>query len=314
MPSTITHAYIGLDTLNKLNDKPKKIIKENIDNYKIYCQSMDVLYFYHILLLFNNKIMDIGHRFHQEKVLESFKLLIDDNKKNKDFELFTLISGLITHYIADSTMHPYVNFLANSKNKTIKFNGHFETETYLDNYFIKEKMNVNQKKYNNTNFIFNYTEKNIIKEELNKLYKNLFNYSNIGSKYYRALKEMKFVYNYIRYDKYGIKKKIYQIIDLNPFKSIPRVRYLSYHFDLDNNEHYLNLNHQKWCNPNDESITSTKSFLDLYNDVTKEAGYIINELYNYIFEDKNINLDKLINNKSYSTGLPLSPTKEESNS
>ena len=110
MPSTITHAYIGLDTLKKLNDKPKEIINNRIDNYKVYCQNMDVSYFYHILLLFNNNVMDLGHRFHREKVFDSFNLLINDNKKNKDLELFTFISGLLTHYIADSTIHPYINY------------------------------------------------------------------------------------------------------------------------------------------------------------------------------------------------------------
>ena len=50
MPSTITHAFIGLDTIPKLNNKPKKIINDHIDNYKIYCQNMDILYFYHIYL------------------------------------------------------------------------------------------------------------------------------------------------------------------------------------------------------------------------------------------------------------------------
>ena len=309
MPSTITHAYIGLDTLNKLNDEPKKIIKKNINNYKIYCQSMDVLYFYHLLLLVNNNVIDLGHRFHREKTYEVFELLINDNKKNKDLELFTFISGLITHYIADSFIHPYINYLEYDKYSNTKFKGHFEVETYIDNYYIREKLHVNYKKYNNAKFVFNYKENATIKEELDKLYKNIFNYHNMGKKYYRALKEMKFVYNYIRYDKYGIKKKIYQFIDFNPIKNIPRVRYLSYHFNLDNDLFYLNLNHRKWYNVDNKKEVSNKSFLDLYNDVTDEASFIINELYEYIFNNKEVNLKSIIKNNSYANGLPLSLDK-----
>ena len=309
MPSTITHAYIGLDTLNKLNDNPKRIIKKRIDNYKIYCQNMDVLYFYHIFLLVHNKISDLGHEFHHKNVFDSFNLLINDNKENKDLELFTFISGLITHYIADSSIHPYINYLSRANNKTAKFNDHFEIETYIDNYFIKNKEHVDQKKYDNSRLIFNYTESKIIKDELNKLYSELFNYQNMGSKYYRSLKEMKFVYRFVRYDKYGIKRLIFRIIDLNPFKNIPRVKYLSYHFDVDNDDHFLNLNHEKWFNIDDHNITSTKSFLDLYQDVTNEASYIINELYEYIFNEKQVNIKKLIKNNSYATGLSLSPNK-----
>ena len=309
MPSTITHAYIGLDTLKKLNDKPKEIINNRIDNYKVYCQNMDVLYFYHILLLFNNNVMDLGHRFHREKVFDSFNLLINDNKKNKDLELFTFISGLLTHYIADSTIHPYINYLSKSNNKTDRFNIHFIIETYLDNYFIREKMNVNPKKYNNTKFALNYTRNKIIEEEITRLYQKIFNYKDMGVKYYKALRDMKFVFNYIRYDPIGFKKIIFQIIDLNPFKKLPRVRYLSYNFDLDNDEYYLNLNHNEWFNIDKKELVSNKSFLDLYNDVINEASYIINELYEYIFNEKETDLKKLIKNNSYSNGLSISPQK-----
>ena len=94
MPSSIVHAYIGLDTIDKLNKEPKNIIEKHIDNYKVYCQNMDVLYFYHILLLFKNKVQDLGHLIHHEKTNDFFKILIEDNKKNKNTELFTFISGL----------------------------------------------------------------------------------------------------------------------------------------------------------------------------------------------------------------------------
>ena len=307
MPSTITHAYIGLDTLNKLNDKPRKIIMENINNYKIYCQSMDVLYFYHIFLLLDNKVMKLGHLFHTEKVFDAFNLLINDNKENQDKELFTFIAGLITHYKADSITHPYINYLSHNSNNTL--NAHFEIETYIDSYYVREKTDINYQKDNNSKTIFNYTEKEIIKSELNKLFFKLFNYSNIGNKYYRALKEMKFTYNYVRYDKYGIKKILYQIIDLNPIKSNRKTKYLSYHFNLNNDEYYLNLNHKKWYNIDNNNLVSTKSFLDLYEDIISEASYIINELYDYIYNDKNTDLKKLIKNISYANGLPISPNK-----
>lgn len=270
---------------------------------------MDILYFYHILLLKKNKVSTLGHTFHNQKVFDAFSLLINDNKKNQNHELFTFIAGLITHYQADSIMHPYINYIAKEINTKIKTNGHFEIETYLDNYFIKKKSLVEPKKYNNTKFIFNYTKEKIICDELDKLFQDLFNYNNLGKKYYQALKDMKFVYNYIRYDKHGIKKRIYQLIDLNPIRSLPRVTYLSYYFDTNNDDFYLNLKNHKWFNLDNPKLQSTKSFLDLYQDVTNESSKIINELYEYIFHDKKIDLKKLIKNKSYANGLNLSPNK-----
>ena len=160
----------------------------------------------------------------------------------------------------------HINHFSDYSNESKRFSSHFEVETYIDNYFVHERLNKDHKKYNNTNFIFNYTEEEIIKNELDKLFLKYFNFKNGGKRYYRALKEMKFTYNYVRYDRYGIKKMLYKIIDLNPF-NLPRTKYLSYHFDVDNNEYYLNLNHEKWINPDNKKISSTKSFLDLCEDV-----------------------------------------------
>ena len=303
MPSTITHAFIGLDTIDKLNNKPKKIINDHINNYKVYCQNMDILYFYHIYLLKSNKIQDLGHKFHHEHVFDSFNLLIEDNKKNKDLELFTFISGLISHYQADTTIHPYVNSFTDYTCESKRFSKHFEVETYIDNYFIYERLNHNHKKYNPTKFIFTYTEEDIIKEELDKLFSLFFNYPHMGKKYYRSLKEMAFTYDYVRYDKYGIKKKLYQIIDLNPF-DIKRTKYLSYHFDLDNNPYYFNLDHNKWIDKETKQ-SSTKSFFDLYDETIDKSSYIINELYSYIFEDKKVDTKKLVKNLDYGNGLEI---------
>lgn len=304
MPSTITHGYIGLDTVKKTNKKPQDILNKHINNFKVYCQSTDILYFYHILLLKSNKIQDLGHDFHGKNVFKSFDYLIKLNKQNQSEELFTLISGLITHYKADSIMHPYINYLAQNTNRLHMKDKHFEIETYLDNYFVKKYEKVNPKTHKHHKLIFNYHKENIIIDSLNKLFKDVFNKENIGDIYYKALKEMHFVFKYIRNDKTGIKKGIYNLIDYNPFK-VRRTKYLSYHFDLNNDNYYLNLEKRQWYNLKDRSIKSNKSFLELYDDVIDEASKIINELYLYIFEDKNVDLYQLIGNNSYSNGLPI---------
>ena len=311
MPSTITHTFIGLGVLKKLNSKPQQIIIKRLDNYKIYCQSMDILYFYHILLLKENNIQEFGHRFHKENIYNSFKIIIDDVKKTKDFELFTFLSGLIVHYQADSIIHPFINYLSYSQKERKIKDKHLEIETYIDNYYIKNNLDTNYKQYNFNNFISQHTEEKMVKEEINKIFKQLYNYDNMGTKYYKSLNNMIFVNKHIRYDKYGLKRKIYQLIDINPFP-IRRVKYLSYHFNLNDDNYYLNLNHQKWFNYADKSITSSKSFLDLYDEVVIKASNIINQLYLYSFENKEIDLKKLIGNNSYSNGLEIAQTNKES--
>lgn len=303
MPSTITHTFISLDTLDKIKDKPKKIIQNNIEDYKTFAQGMDILYFYHILFLKENKVQTLGHKFHHYKTNEIFKYIILENKKNKSDIIFTFLSGLITHYVADSTIHPYVNFLSQSKTRLKHKDKHFKIETFLDNYMINKKVGY-YRNFKNYKLQFNNKKNNEIINLINNIYQEFFNYKNMGYKYYKGQKEMRLVFKYLRYDKTELKRKIYQLIDKNPFK-VRRTTYLSYNFKLDNFDYYLNTSNKKWYNIKDQKITSNKSFEELYEIVTKKASNIINNLYDYIYNDKKIDLDKLLENKSYSTGLVL---------
>ena len=52
-------------------------------------------------------------------------------------------------------------------------------------------------------------------------------------------------------------------------------------------------------------MKSNKSFDELWEDVVNKSVPIINEIYKYIFEDKKVDLYKLIGNVSLSSGLPL---------
>lgn len=304
MPSSVVHRYIGLDTLNKLNKKPMTIINERINNYVLYCQCTDIFYFYRIMALKGNRVQHNGHMFHWRKVFKSFQYLVNLNKENKDYELFTLIAGFITHYKADSIMHPYINYKSYDKDKVKHQDNHFMIETYLDNYYLSKRENTNHRKYKTYKLIFNYTKKDIIKDAIEGLYTNIFKEKGMGKCYYKSAASMKRVFRFIRLDRFRIKKQLYKLIDLNPFH-IRRTKYLSYNFPLDRDEFMINTSHQEWYNIKDESIKSTKSFDDLWKDAVNESTIIINELYKYIFENKEVDLYKLIGNYSLSNGLLL---------
>ena len=47
------------------------------------------------------------------------------------------------------------------------------------------------------------------------------------------------------------------------------------------------------------------SFIDLYLEVVNKTKEMVEVLYDYIYEDKEVNLEKLFKNKSYGTGLIL---------
>ena len=303
MPSSITHTYISLDILDKLNEKPKELIKPYLEDYKTFAQGTDIFYFYHIFTLKENIVIDIGHRFHNYKTNEIFKYIINYCKENNKDIIFTYLSALVTHYMGDSTIHPYINFKAQNTNNVKRKDKHFEIETFLDNYMLSKKYN-NYNTYKNYKLLFNNKKNEDIVNLLNNLFEKFFNYKNMGNIYYRAIKEMRFTFKYIRYDKYKIKQKIYSLIDKNPF-NIRRTKYLSYNFKLNNKEYYLNNNHKEWYNPSNKDIKSNKSFDDLYQETIIKGVNIINKLYDYIYLNKDIDIDKLLGNLSYSNGLPL---------
>lgn len=303
MPSTITHTYISLDTLKKIKYSPKKIINNHIEDYKTFAQGMDILYFYHIFSLKKNKVESLGHKFHNYETNEIFKYIIEQNKRNKSKMIFTFLAGLITHYVADSTIHPYVNYLAYNDNPLLHRDNHFEIETFLDNYMVN-KNNGYYKNYKNYKLQFNNKRNQEIINLINNIFDKFFNYKNMGKKYYHSIKEMKFTFKYIRYDKFGIKRKIFKLIDKNKLK-IRRTTFLSYNFELNNLDFYLNSNNKEWYNIKDKNIKSNESFEDLYKNVINKASNIINHLYDYIYLNKEVDLDKLLENKSYSTGLVL---------
>ena len=58
-----------------------------------------------------------------------------------------------------------------------------------------------------------------------------------------------------------------------------------------------------WYNIKNSKLKSNLSFLELYREVVLQTKIIIETLYEYIYENKRVDLEKLFGNKSYSTGL-----------
>jgi hypothetical protein len=108
---------------------------------------------------------------------------------------------------------------------------------------------------------------------------------------------MKRFYKICRYDRFGIKKLFY-------FKN----RCLSLH--TKSNDIYLNLDHKKWYNPTSKRVSSNLSFVELYLKCIYDTTNMINEINQYIYYDKKVNLKKLIGNNSYITGRDIDKEKE----
>lgn len=311
MPSSITHAYIAKDVYKILDQKIKTKFKANyLEDYKTYAQGADIFYFYNIILPISKKSRDIirfGHYLHNNKVNELFINLCNKVKYSQDINQFIFLCGLATHYQADSIIHPYINYkstIMKKKNLT-KRDVHFILETYLDNYFINRNEKIKYKKFKVHEFCFNLEKKEAVINLLNTSMKEVFNKENMGEYYFKSLKDMKNFFKYLRYDPLAIKKYLYKIINILASRCFRDVRYLSYNFELNRNDNYLNLNNKVWYNLDGKGLKSNENILELYDKVVNKTKYMIEKLYGYVYENSEIDLEKLFGNKSYGTGLEL---------
>lgn len=310
MPSTMTHAAMARDIYNRLSKKVQEKFDNQLEEYVTYSQGPDLFYFYGIILPFRKylRIQKFGGRVHREKVNELFIYLTNEVKKNKNINQFVFLCGLLTHYMGDTTCHPLVNYIDDYINKSLKRRKdyHFMVELYMDNYILLKK-GYDYKKFKCHKYAFNTKKNNDIEKLLNNAFYDVFKEKNIGTIYYKSLRDMKVFFHILRYDPYKIKRYIFNILYLFAFYLKRDFRYLSYNFNLteDNNNLYLNLNHKTWYNVKKKDNISNKSFMDLYNETIDKSVDKITKLYDYIFNNKKLDLESFYGNLSYANGLPL---------
>lgn len=318
MAGTLTHAYFSLDLYDKLSIRSKELLIDKKDDLKVFSQNTDVLFFYNLLnLKKGKKIRKFGIYTQKAKTFEFFSTLINYIKYNDhqyNPQVIAYLYGMISHYVLDSTIHPYIIYKTGVYKKdnkdTYKYNMlHEEIETYIDNYMVSIKEKIKPSKFKCHKFCFNIKEfdKDLI-EVIDFTYKEVYGIEHFSKYYLKAIKQMKFFYKVFRYDPIGIKKIFYNIVDLICPKSILRKSPLSY--NMKSKKEYLNLDHNRWYNPTNKRIKSNQSVIELYSNSLSKAIYMINEINQFFYYDKEINLKQVVGNLSYVHGLDLSKKKE----
>ena len=318
MAGTITHAYFCLDLYDKLSIRSKELLIDQKENLKVFSQSTDTLYFYNLVSLNKGKkIRQFGIYTQKAKTYEFFSTLINYIKYNNlvyNKQVMAYLYGMLSHYILDSTIHPYIIYrtgiFKKEDKKTYKYNMlHEELETYIDNYLIRIRNGIKPNKLKCYKYCFNIDnfDKDLI-EVIDFTYKQVFNIDNFHKYYLKSIKQMKSFYKIFRYDPIGIKRIIYNIIDLICPKSMLRKRPLSY--KMKSMKSYLNLEHNTWYNPTDKKIKSNESVLELYTKALDKTANMINEINQFLYYGKRINLEKVIGNISYVHGRSLDKKRE----
>ena len=107
MPTTYTHYAYGQDILRKLPDNIRRIIEPYEDYYSIGVHGPDILFYYRSFC--KNRVNQYGVRVHNEpmRVFLEHAFSIYDRQPWRR-AAFAWLAGFMTHYILDSTCHPYI--------------------------------------------------------------------------------------------------------------------------------------------------------------------------------------------------------------
>lgn len=253
MPIIWTHIQFSEDVVDSI---------QKTDDYSQYerymkfgTQNTNLNYF---INLWRNKRKGVNKTVNDTKSFD-FTLELIKKAKNKPKHVQAYVFGVMTHYILEQKIRPYIEYLND------KVNCHYiSVEAQIDTLIMKRKYNLKTWKtpvYNEIN-IGLFIDKHIMKllSEINypianNIQRNYL-FLNIALRYY--------------FDPYGWKTKL-----LPSFQPL----YTPYYHSQSGID-YLNEYHNTWFN-NVTNETSTSNFNELYDEAKLEATVILNEIVKY---------------------------------
>jgi len=314
MPSSMTHGYFCEDVYAKVNKNVKNKLKNNINYFKVFGQGPDPYFFYDFHLSKKSKeVYKINKAMQHSKVNKHFVSLINyinENNYYSNEQVMAYLYGQICHFVLDSTAHPYIIYSTGmydeNNPKTYKYNGlHEEMEYYIDNYLIFQREKVLPKRFKVYRKLFNINEFNSnLKSCIDNVVFDVYGFENVGNIYYKSIIDMKKFYHVFNYDRYGIKKFVYSIMDIVCGDKCVKKKELSFNIDPNGKLFYLNNDKNIWNHPCDINEKYNLSFTELYVKAINKACIIINEVDDMI-RNKNVDtkkIEELFGNLDYGTG------------
>jgi len=240
------------------------------------------------------------------------KMLIEMTNFVKNYysdDLYSFYIGFLTHYALDTIIHPYVYHYTGDykkdKIKTITHRGlHVKFERRIDIHFIKSIKGEIASNYPVCDICFESLNiPNEIKEMIGVVSKVVYREKNAANLYESGYKNMNKICRRYVMDKYGLKQKILSFFDLFNKKEQIHFRDLSY-YNYDENFDYLNEKRSTWYHP-----VTNEAFNDSVKDLYLKAFIRVLELIKqtrlYMFENKQVDLEKLFGNLSFNSGIDV---------
>ena len=128
---------------------------------------------------------------------------------------------------------------------------------------------------------------------INEVYSKVYGVNNESLNYSRGMFSITIFDTLIRSNAIGIVPLIIEIANIGDF---------TYKNNLDRVLPYLNLNHDVWYNP-ETSEECTDSFDDLWNKSIEISLETINDVNEYLYNDKQLKNEFILNDTSWNTGI-----------
>lgn len=311
MPAYYTHKFYANDVYNRIDNS-----KINKDYFLLFAQSFDILYYNSKLGKKNKEVKKLGRTAHYKNTqaffINAVNIALNNHLEDNSY-VRSFILGFLTHYILDSTFHPYIFYktgVFKQNKETFKYKGqHTLMELQLDYYYFCKDYDIpfyKYKHYKSYELIDKKEELNIF---MNQVFKKTFNKDDVATYYFKDLKKWRMVTKYLKNTNVRFLKFVYKFID-KVFKYKKSIGNYSYYIkSIDTT--IFNNEHKKWFNPADKKITYNYSIDDLYQNAIDKYLEISNAIIAVLEKKEDIKtLANIIPNVSYFHGLDLSLNKK----
>ena len=292
MPGFTTHYIFGMKAYN---DMPFTPLKHTIAKYRwlyqLGLQGPD-MFFYNIPVLRHRDYRNVGSYMHEHKVNAFFECCLRRigtiRSRQQQEEAISYLAGFINHYIADSICHPYVygriGYPVDAPT-SMHHGMHAHLENELDAILLWKFKHKKPSEFNQAaSLCLNGQESQFISRYLSRCINRTYyqiteknNFQVTDGMVARSIFAIRFG-SRILSDPEGHKTHVIGSLESIFLKHPIASKKLVTDKLSAQVRDILNLDHEVWTNPWDNSIASTTSFPDLYHQTLKKC----NAVYYYL--------------------------------
>lgn len=318
MSDAINHYMCGFEVLLEIQGK--------LDGFHLFedvfylgSQGPDIFFYFNVLEKKENQI-NYGSLIHTQRINEFFTNSFDylNNLEESSYEgnvLYSYLCGFVTHHTLDIITHPFIIYRTGkyrkSDPKSEKYkNLHKKYEVMLDMAFFKNRYNKKAYQFKIGDlFEIDKHKIDVLEKYYSKVIETTFGLEVVKGSLKKSIEKSKKLTGAVS-DPSGLKRfttGIYEIFT----KHYGDYTSAFYPVKARDEINVLNLNHDVWMHPCDDTLQFTDSYPDMFDKAVHESIIKITAITD-LLSVKNIDgslLDEFFKDMSFETGLNWRDTR-----